>query len=102
MLKDIYVYKDLKILKSYVSQIFLCIFLSNIICLILNVYLTYIYISVLFVHIFDVCTYELFIYFYHKAGYYIFMLIDSYMGTFNLVGTALLECIVVAWIYGKP
>ncbi|XP_060556621.1 sodium- and chloride-dependent glycine transporter 1-like [Ruditapes philippinarum] len=35
-----------------------------------------------------------------SAGYYIFMLIDSYMGTFNLVGTALLECIVVAWIYG--
>ncbi|XP_045161713.2 sodium- and chloride-dependent glycine transporter 1-like isoform X2 [Mercenaria mercenaria] len=35
-----------------------------------------------------------------SAGYYIFMLIDSYMGTFNLVGTALLECIVIAWIYG--
>lgn len=34
------------------------------------------------------------------AGYYIFILIDWYMSTFNLVGIAILECIAVFWIYG--
>ncbi|XP_060606903.1 sodium-dependent proline transporter-like [Ruditapes philippinarum] len=34
------------------------------------------------------------------GGYYIFMLIDWYVAMFGIVFTALLECVVVAWIYG--
>ncbi|XP_053379035.1 sodium- and chloride-dependent glycine transporter 1-like [Mercenaria mercenaria] len=35
-----------------------------------------------------------------SGGYYIFMLVDWYVAMFGVVFTALMECIVVAWIYG--
>ncbi|XP_060591213.1 sodium- and chloride-dependent glycine transporter 1-like [Ruditapes philippinarum] len=35
-----------------------------------------------------------------SGGYYIFMLIDWYVALFGIVFTALLECVIVAWIYG--
>ncbi|WAR07981.1 S6A11-like protein [Mya arenaria] len=35
-----------------------------------------------------------------SGGYYIFMLTDWYIATFNIVFVALLETIVISWIYG--
>lgn len=35
-----------------------------------------------------------------QSGFYIFMLMDWYIATFNIVVTALLEIVTVAWIYG--
>lgn len=35
-----------------------------------------------------------------SAGFYIFVLVDWYMATFNLVFICFMECVVVSWIYG--
>ncbi|KAL4221548.1 hypothetical protein ACF0H5_019805 [Mactra antiquata] len=35
-----------------------------------------------------------------SGGYYTFILVDWYFSTLNITITALLECIIVAWIYG--
>ncbi|XP_060581005.1 sodium- and chloride-dependent glycine transporter 1-like [Ruditapes philippinarum] len=35
-----------------------------------------------------------------SAGFYIFVLVDWYMATFNLVFICFMECFVISWIYG--
>ena len=37
-----------------------------------------------------------------QFGFYIFMMVDWYIATFNILFTSLIEVVIVAWIYGTP